>query len=263
MARIDINCDMGESFGNYIYGADEAIAGYITSANVACGFHAGDPSVMSRTVALCREHGVAVGAHPSFPDLLGFGRREINATPEEVRDYLTYQVGALMAFTRAHGVRLVHVKAHGAVYNMAAQDKRLALAMAQGVARVDPALIFVGLAGSLLIDAAREIGLPAAAEAFADRAYNPDGSLVSRRLPGAVIHDPAAVAERVVRMARDGTVVSITGELVTVSPDTICVHGDTPGAAELARAIRQELAAAGIEAGPLDPLLLCTRRPGC
>jgi UPF0271 protein len=260
--RIDINCDMGESFGNYTYGADREIVPFITSANIACGFHAGDPSVMDRTVALCREHGVVPGAHPSFPDLLGFGRRELYATPDEVRDYVTYQVGALAAFARAHGLRLRHVKAHGAMYNMAARDLKLATAMAEGVARVDPELVFVGLAGSLLIAAGREVGLPVASEAFADRAYLPDGSLVSRRLPGAVIHDPAVVAARVAQMARHGTVQCISGEVLAVHPDTICVHGDTPGAAALARAIREGLAEANIVAAALDPGLLCSKRRG-
>ncbi len=172
--RIDINCDMGESFGNYVYGADHEVIAHVSSANIACGFHAGDPLVINRTVALAAAHGVGVGAHPSFPDLMGFGRREINATPDEVRDYITYQVGALAAFATAHGVPLRHVKAHGAIYNMAAKDMAMARAMVEGVARVDPKLVFVGLAGSALIDAAAAAGIPAASEVFADRAW-PDG----------------------------------------------------------------------------------------
>lgn len=251
--RLDINCDLGEGFGNYRYGADEEIAPYISSANIACGYHAGDPAVMSRTVALAKKHGVAVGAHPSFPDLLGFGRRELAATPAEVRDYVTYQVGALWAFCRAHGVPLRHVKAHGAVYNMAARDPQLATAVAEGVARVDPGLIFVGLASSCLIAAGHRAGLPTAAEAFADRAYNADGSLVSRRLPGAVINDPAAVAARVARMAREGLVEAVDGGEVRVDPDTVCVHGDTPGAAELAKALRAGLAKEGVRVLALTP----------
>lgn len=258
--RIDINCDMGESFGNYVYGADQDIIAHISSANIACGFHAGDPLVINRTVALAAAHGVGVGAHPSFPDLMGFGRREINATPDEVRDYMTYQVGALAAFAMAHRVPLRHVKAHGAIYNMAAKDITMARAMVEGVARVNPDLIFVGLAGSALIDAAVAAGVPVASEVFADRAYNPDGSLVSRRLPGAVIHNAAEVAERVSRMARDGTVVAITGEVISVKADTVCVHGDTPGAAELARAIRAHLAAAGVAVAAMDAARLSDRR---
>lgn len=261
--RIDLNCDLGESFGSYTYGADREVAPYITSANIACGFHAGDPSVMRRTMALCREHGVAAGAHPSFPDLLGFGRREMDVTADEVRDYLIYQVGALAAFARAQGTRLVHVKAHGAMYNMAARDPGLARAIAEGVARVDPELILVGLAGSHLLAAGLEAGLAVAAEAFADRAYHPDGSLVSRRQPGAVICDPGLVAARVVEMAGQGTVRCLDGQVITVRPDTICLHGDTPQAALLARAIREALAAAGIAARPLEARALCTRHRDC
>lgn len=259
--RIDINCDMGESFGNYVYGADEEIVPHISSANIACGFHAGDPLVMSRTVALAKTYGVAIGAHPSFPDLLGFGRRELAATEDEIRAYVTYQVGALAAFARYHGVSLTHVKGHGAIYNMAAVQPKLAQAMAEGVALFDPELVFVGLAGSALIQAGRATGLAVAAEAFADRAYNADGTLVSRRLAGAVIHDPDAVAARVVRMARDGSVVAADGSVLQVDPDTICVHGDTPGAAILAAAIRRGLAAAGIEVGPLSASALRARQP--
>jgi 5-oxoprolinase (ATP-hydrolysing) subunit A len=248
---LDINCDMGESFGNYRYGADDDIVAYITSANIACGFHAGDPSVMDRTVALCKSHGVAVGAHPSFPDLLGFGRREINATPAEVRDYVTYQVGALAAFATAHGLRLQHVKGHGAIYNMAAVDDRLARAMAEGVARVDPGLTYVGLAGSALLRVAAELGLRTASEVFADRAYTAEGTLVSRRIAGSVIHDPELVVRRVVRMAVEGVVEAITGEIIPCKADTVCVHGDTPGAARLAEGIRRALENAGVEVRPM------------
>ncbi len=248
---LDINCDMGESFGNYRYGADDEIVAYITSANVACGFHAGDPSVMDRTVALAKRCGVAVGAHPSFPDILGFGRRELNATPAEVRDYVTYQVGALAAFAAAYGLRLQHVKGHGAVYNMAATDDRLARAMAEGVARVDPGLTYVGLAGSALLRAAAELDLRTASEVFADRAYTPEGTLVSRRIAGSVINDPELVVRRVVQMATRGTVETVTGETIAVQADTVCVHGDTPGAARLAEGIRRALEAAGVEVRPM------------
>jgi UPF0271 protein len=254
--RIDINCDMGESFGNYRYGADEEIIGLITSANIACGFHAGDPLVMDRTVALAAQHGVSIGAHPSFPDLMGFGRREMAATPQEVRDYVTYQVGALAGFARAHGVTLRHVKGHGAIYNMAAVDLRLAKAMVEGVARVDPQLIFVGLAGSCLLQAAKQAGLAAASEVFADRAYNPDGTLVSRRLPGAVIHDPKVVAARVLQMVQHGTVATADGQLMRVAADTVCIHGDTQGAAGLAQAIRQHLASVGVAVLAMDAAAL-------
>jgi UPF0271 protein len=244
---LDLNCDMGESFGNYRYGADEDVVRHITSANIACGFHAGDPLVMDRTVALAKRHGVAVGAHPAYPDLLGFGRRDLGATPDEVRNYVIYQVGALRAFALAHGVPLRHVKGHGSIYNMAARDETLARAMAEAVAAVDPGLYFVGLAGSELLRAGEAVGLPTASEVFADRAYNPDGTLVSRRRPGAVIHDPEAVAARVVRMALEGRVTAADGRDIRVRADTVCLHGDTPGAAELAARIRQALAEAGVE----------------
>jgi UPF0271 protein len=251
---IDINCDMGESFGNYKYGADDEVVAFITSANIACGFHAGDPLVMNRTVALAKNHGVAVGAHPSFPDLMGFGRREINATPEEVRDYVTYQVGAMAAFAAAHGVKLQHVKGHGSIYNQAALDPKLARALAEGVARFDAGLTYVGLAGTAMLTAAEELGLRTASEVFADRAYTAQGHLVSRRIPGAVIHDPEQVVKRVVRMAVDGTIEAITGEIIAVKADTVCVHGDTPGAATLAEGIRRALAAAGVEVRPIGRL---------
>src|SRR5687768_11354680 len=187
--RIDLNSDLGESFGPWPMGQDEELMSSITSANVACGFHAGDPSVMRRTVALAGKHGVAVGAHPGFPDLVGFGRREIQATPQEVEDFVLYQVGALAAVAAVHGARLQHVKAHGALYNQACRDGGLADAIARAVAAFDRSLILLGLPGSALLRAGERAGLTVAAEVFADRAYEPDGSLASRRKPGSVIHD--------------------------------------------------------------------------
>lgn len=245
--RVDLNSDVGESFGAYTIGQDPVLLPHVTSANVACGFHAGDPGVMRATVAMARQHGVAVGAHPGFPDLVGFGRRELHATAREVEDFVTYQIGALAAIAAAQGVRLQHVKPHGALFNMAVADASLADAIARGTAAVDRSLILFGLPRSELIRAGERSGLRTAAEAFADRAYQPDGTLVSRRVPGAVVHDPAAVEARVVRMATDRTVIAVDGSEIPLDIDTICVHGDTRGAAELADRIRQALEAAGVE----------------
>jgi UPF0271 protein len=245
--RVDLNSDLGESFGAYTIGQDPILLTHITSANVACGFHAGDPGVMRTTVALAKQHGVAVGAHPGFPDLVGFGRRELRATPREVEDFVVYQIGALLAIAAAQGVRLQHVKPHGALFNMAVQDSALADAIASGTAAVDRSLILFGLPGSELVAAGRRAGLRTASEVFADRAYEPDGTLVSRRKAGAVIHDAGAVVERVVRMATDRTVVAVDGSVIRLDLDTICVHGDTPGAADLAARIRTALTAAGVD----------------
>ncbi len=249
--KIDLNCDMGESFGHYALGNDAALMPYITSANIACGLHAGDPLVMTRTVGLAHEQGVGIGAHPGFPDLQGFGRRAMQLGPDEAEAFILYQLGALAAFARAAGAELVHVKPHGALYNQAAGDHALAQAVARGVSRFSRNLILVGLANSHLIEAGREAGLDVAREAFADRAYEVDGSLRSRRLPGAVLHDPAQAAQQAVRIARDGSVAAYNGESVPVRAETICVHGDTPTALTIAQAIRQALAEAGVEVVPL------------
>jgi len=249
--QIDLNCDVGESYGAYRLGADDALMPWITSANVACGYHAGDPLVMDETVRLAVRHGVGIGAHPGFPDLLGFGRRAMQLAPGEVENYVLYQVGALAAFARAAGAELAHVKPHGALYNVAARDVEMARAVVRGVARAGSDLILVGLAGSALLEAAREAGLAVASEGFADRAYNPDGTLRSRRLPGALLESPAAAAEQALRIARDGTVTAHTGEEVSLHVDTICLHGDTPAAVEIAQAIRHRLAQAGVEVAPL------------
>ena len=249
--RVDLNSDVGESFGAYTIGQDPILLPHITSANVACGFHAGDPGVMRATVAMARQHGVAVGAHPGFPDLVGFGRRDLQATPREVEDFVTYQVGALAAIAGAQGARLQHVKPHGALFNMAVRDAALADAIARATAAVDRQLILFGLPGSELIRAGERAGLRTASEAFADRAYERDGTLVSRRMPGAVIHDPEAVVERVVRMAREKIVIAADQSVVPLEIDTICVHGDTPGAADLAARIRNALEAAGVQVKPV------------
>lgn len=243
---VDLNCDLGESFGAYTMGMDEAVVPHVTSINVACGYHAGDPLIMEKTMALAAKYGVAVGAHPGFPDLLGFGRRPMTVTPEEAGAYVKYQLGALMAFARSHGLRLQHVKPHGALYNMAAKDAKLAQGIAQAVAGVDQDIYLMGLAGSVMLEEAEKAGLPVISEVFADRAYNDDGSLVNRRLPGAVIHDADEAAARAVKMAKENKVVSINGKVIDIKVDSICVHGDNEAAIELVKKIRAALAAEGI-----------------
>jgi UPF0271 protein len=234
---IDLNCDLGESFGSYSLGNDAAIMPFITSANIACGFHAGDPSVMQVTVQLAKKHGVAIGAHPGWPDLQGFGRREMKITPAETEALVLYQIGALAGFVRAEGFELRHVKPHGALYNQAAKDTALAEAIARAVKRFSVNLILVGLAGSGLVEAGRAIGLKVAGEAFPDRGYNPDGTLMSRNLPGAVLTEPQEVAKNAARLAREGI---RFGERVII-PDTLCLHGDHPQAVENARQVREIL----------------------
>jgi UPF0271 protein len=248
----DINVDMGEAFGAWPGGPDEAMLAAATSANIACGFHAGDPRVMARTVALCRDMGKAVGAHPAYPDLVGFGRRALAASPDEVRSDVLYQLGALAAFCRAAGVRLRHVKAHGALYNVAVRDAATARAIAEAVAAFDPGLWVYALPGSELGRAAAALGLRVAWEAFADRGVQADGTLVPRGQPGDLITDPHQAAARAVRIAREGVVVPAGGgEPIPWRADTICVHSDTPGAPAIAAAVRAALAAAGVAVAPL------------
>jgi UPF0271 protein len=244
---VDLNADVGESFGAWTIGHDAALFTHITSANVACGFHAGDPGVMRATVELAREHRVAVGAHPGFPDLTGFGRRDMRMSPREVEDLVMYQIGALAGIAAAQGIRLQHVKAHGALYNMAVTDLALADAIARATAAIDRSLVLLGLAGSQLLQAGERAGLRTASEGFADRAYRPDGTLVPRTQPAAVIHDEEAVVRRVIDMVRDRTVTADDGTPLALRADTICVHGDTPGAARLAGRMRTALNDAGIE----------------
>lgn len=243
---IDLNCDLGESFGVHIVGQDEAILPHISSASVACGFHAGDPLHMQRTVSLCRQHNVSIGAHPGFPDLQGFGRREMTMTPKEIYALVLYQLGALAGFTRACGTSLRHVKPHGALYNMAARDAKLARAIACAVRDFDDGLVLFGLAQSELVRAGREQGLAVANEVFADRLYEADGTLTPRSEPNAVIDSAEESAAQVLMMVREGQVRSRTGELAPVVADTICLHGDRPEAAAFARAVRQALDGAGI-----------------
>ena len=247
--KIDLNCDMGESFGPWPMGADEQVMPHITSANVACGAHAGDPVVMRRTVRLAKRAGVAIGAHPGFADLQGFGRREMIVDPAELEASLIAQIGALSALARAEDTTLQHVKPHGALYNMAARDRGLSDAIARAVAAVDRRLILFGLPNSPMLDAARAAGLRVASEGFADRSYQPDGSLTPRSRSGAVIHDVDAVVARAVRMATEGVVLTADGDEVRLRVDTICVHGDTPGAAELVRRIRDGLRQASVSVG--------------
>jgi 5-oxoprolinase (ATP-hydrolysing) subunit A len=244
--RIDINSDMGESFGAYTIGHDAGLMKSITSANIAAGFHGGDPTVLRETIRLAKSHGVAVGAHPGFPDLVGFGRRELNVTPKEAEDFTLYQIAAVAGIARAEGVNLQHVKPHGALFNMAARDAALSAAIARAVAAFDRSLILFGLPGCEILNAGRAAGLRVASEVFADRAYEPDGSLASRRKPGSVIHDADTVVARAVRMVTEQTVVAVDGTAVSLEADTICVHGDTPGADRLAARIRAGLEQAGV-----------------
>ena len=243
---VDLNCDLGESFGAWSMGADAAVLGHVSSANVACGFHAGDPRVMHGTVQAALERGVAVGAHPSLPDLQGFGRRVMHISPQEAYDLVLYQTGALAAFCHALGGRLRHVKAHGALYNMAARDAMLAEAIAHAVRDFDPSLVLFGLAGSELVRAGRDAGLVVANEVFADRTYQPDGSLTARTQPNAVIHELQDALVQVECMLIEGSVRAVDGTRVAVEPDTICIHGDQPGAAEFARELRALLSRLGI-----------------
>jgi len=244
--RIDINSDVGESFGAYKIGNDAGLMKSITSANIAAGFHGGDPSVLRETIRLAKAHGVAVGAHPGFPDLVGFGRRELNVAAKEAEDFVLYQVAAVAGIAAAEGVRVQHVKPHGALFNMAVRNRELSDAIARGVAVFDRALILFGLPGSEILAAGRAAGLRVGAEIFADRAYEPDGQLVSRRKAGAVIHDPDVVVARAVKMVKDRGVTAVDGTFVPLEADTICVHGDTPGSDHLAAKLRAAFEAAGI-----------------
>lgn len=247
MLKVDLNSDLGESFGAYTIGNDKEVLRYVSSANVACGMHAGDPFVMHRTVRMALSEGVAIGAHPGFMDLIGFGRRNMVMTPEEIYDLVVYQVGALDAFVKAEGGRLQHVKPHGALYNMAAKDPAMADAIARAVHDVDPGLILYGLAGSWLVRCAKAVGLQAASEVFADRTYQEDGTLTPRSQPGAMITDDDAAIAQVLGMVQHGTVRSVTGRDVPVEADTVCIHGDSAKALAFAKRIREALGAAHIE----------------
>lgn len=251
MKQVDLNCDLGESFGNYTCGLDAEVIPHISSANVACGFHASDPLVMMKTVALAKRYGVSVGAHPGYPDLVGFGRRNMTVSPVELKAMVQYQIGALQAFCKAQGVALRHVKPHGAMYNMAAKDRKLADAICEAIGEVDSSLILLGLSGSQMLEAAKETGLPWASEVFADRAYEDDGSLTPRALPGSVITDEEEAIARVLQMVQEGTVTARSGKTIPIQADSICLHGDGVKAVEFARRIRAELTAAGVKIVPL------------
>lgn len=249
--KVDLNCDMGESFGNYKCGLDEEVISYISSANIACGFHASDPLVMSKSVKMAAEHGVKIGAHPGYPDLVGFGRRNMTVAPQEVKAMIQYQIGALMAFCKANGIVLQHVKPHGAMYNMAGKDKALSMAICEGICEVDPGLILLGQAGNEMQKAAKETGLKYAKEIFADRAYEEDGSLVARSKPGSMITDEEEAIQRVISMVKYQKVTAITGKEIEVEANSVCVHGDGPKAVAFVQKIREALLAEGIEILPI------------
>ena len=241
MKQIDLNCDLGESYGVYKIGNDKEVLKHISSANIACGYHAGDHNVMMETVNLAKRYNVKIGAHPGFPDISGFGRRELNLSPKEIYHLILYQIGALAAFTKVQGVKLVHVKPHGGLYNMASTSRQIADAIAQGVADYDSRLILFGLSGSELIQAGKEKGLLTASEVFADRTYQPDGTLTSRSEPNSMIHDRKSAAQRIIRMVKEGKVTAANGSDIPISADTVCVHGDEPAALEFIKELKDAL----------------------
>lgn len=249
--RIDINCDMGESFGAYKLGRDQELMNYISSANIACGWHAGDPMVMEQTVRLAKENDVAVGAHPGYPDLVGFGRRRMDLTLNEIENYILYQIGALHGFAKAHGVPLQHVKAHGALGNLAFVDLGVSRAIARAAHRFSRELILVVYSGTIMVQAAKETAIRFVEEVYADRVYNPDGTLQSRRVAGSVIYDPDKAARQVLTMVREGYVIAHDGSKVKVKPETLCVHGDTPSAVAILQRIRDELKKASVLVKPM------------
>jgi UPF0271 protein len=256
--RMDLNSDMGESFGAYKLGMDEEVIKYITSANIACGWHAGDPAVMRKTIEMAKENGVGVGAHPGYPDLLGFGRRNMDCTPEEIKDYIIYQIGALQAFAKALGTKVEHVKTHGTLYLTAVEDEKIAAAIAEAIVSVDEKLIYMALGGTkgtMVREIGKKVGLKVAYEGFPDRAYTPEGTLVSRRQPGALIKDPETVSQRALMMAKKGKVIAIDGHEIPLEVHTLCVHGDTPGAVDLTRRIREKLTAEGMQLVPIAKIL--------
>jgi UPF0271 protein len=245
MKTIDLNCDMGESYGAWTMGADAEVMPFITSANVACGFHGGDPATIRKTVRLALDHGVAIGAHPSLPDLQGFGRRAMKISPQDMYDLVVYQAGAVEAFARAAGSRLHHVKCHGALYNMAANDEALSEAMARAAKDLGGVMLYV-LSNSKMMETARRLGVPVAGEVFADRGYCDDGTLAPRDRPGGMVEDAGEAVKRALAMVQEGYVTALSGKRVSVSADTLCLHGDQPGAVAFARAIRAAFAGEGI-----------------
>lgn len=253
--QIDLNCDLGESYGSFQVGADEQVIALVSSVNIACGWHAGDPMTIEKTVGLAKRHGVGLGAHPGLPDLMGFGRRHLHISPEEACAYVRYQLGAVSAFAQAACIPIQHLKPHGALYNMAAVDYPLAAGICRAVASFDPDLILLALSGSEMVRAAKAHGLRVASEVFADRAYQSDGTLAPRSMPGSVIEDEEAAVRRALQMAAEGTVESITGEVIPIRADSICIHGDSPHALRLARRIRSALAGHGIRVSSLREVL--------
>jgi len=247
MYTVDINCDIGESFGSYTIGRDEEILDFVTSANIACGFHAGDPATMRKTVKLALEKNVGIGAHPGLQDLVGFGRREIKITPQEAYDLVIYQIGSLRAFVKAEGGKMQHVKPHGALFNMASKNASLAEAIAEAVYKVDPELVIFGLSGGELVNAGKAIGLCSASEVFSDRTYQEDGSLTSRSEANALIKDHRVAAEQVIRMVKEGKVTSLQGAEMTIQADTVCIHGDGENALDFTKYISTALKAAEIK----------------
>lgn len=255
MYRVDLNCDLGESFGNYKLGMDELVIPLISSANVACGFHASDPVVMNKTIAMASEAGIRVGAHPGYLDLMGFGRRNMTLSFDEAKNYVLYQLGALDAFCKVHGVKMQHVKPHGALYNMAAKDYELSKAICEAVKEYDDTLIVMALSGGELVKAAKDMGLRVAMEVFADRAYEEDGSLVNRRKEGAMITDENEAIARVVRMIKENKVRTITGKDIPIQADSVCVHGDGEKALAFVQKIRETLTKEGITICSLDEIV--------
>ncbi|MBT2685104.1 5-oxoprolinase subunit PxpA [Bacillus sp. ISL-37] len=249
MLSVDLNCDLGESYGLFRIGNDKEVLKHITSANIACGYHAGDHNVMMETVKMAKTYGVKIGAHPGFPDLHGFGRREMKMSAEEIYNLTIYQIGALAAIAKSCGTKVEHVKPHGALYNMAGKDKATADAVAGAVADADPTLVLFGLAGSWLVKAGEKKGLQVAHEVFADRTYQPDGSLTPRSETNAIIHDPDLAIKRVIRMVREGRVETVDGTEIEIKADTICIHGDEPQALDFAVRLNEALKAEGIEVG--------------
>ena len=252
MYRVDLNSDLGESFGRYTLGNDDKIIPLITSANVACGYHASDPVVMDQTLKMAKEAGIRVGAHPGFPDLMGFGRRNMNVSIKEAKNYMLYQLGALDAFCRVHGMKMQHVKPHGALYNMAAKDYNLSLAICEAIKEFDDSLIVMALSGGELVRAAKDMGLRVALEVFADRAYEEDGTLVARTKEGAMITDEDEAIARVIRMVKEQKVTAITGKDIDIKADSVCVHGDGAKALAFVERIRKSLMEEGIEICPID-----------
>ncbi|MBD8004334.1 LamB/YcsF family protein [Bacillus norwichensis] len=255
MHKVDLNCDMGESFGSFVVGNDDALLDFITSANIACGSHAGDPSTMKKTVRKALEKNVAIGAHPGFPDLQGFGRREIKISPEETYDLVVYQIGALQAFVKSEGGKLQHVKPHGALFNMAAKDPDLAEAIAEAVYKIEPELILFGLAGAELVKAGKKIGLRSANEVFSDRTYQHDGSLTSRLEKNALITDHGMAVDQVIRMVKENKVKTVQGLDIPIQAETVCIHGDGATALEFAKSIPEALKKAGIQVKPIGEFL--------